>query len=196
VRSAFQELALELADWRLAEYLSRGEESEVLEEQFPAQPTGGPTLWQTYLREKIPGLFGLNFSEAIWNVGFVASDRHLFLLVTLEKGDLPEDHDYEDQFLGPDRFRWKSQNSTTQNSKRGQLLQHHLAKGMRVHLFVRRSKKIRSQSAPFYYCGELTFENWQGERPITIDWQLVSPVPKRLHTLFLIGDRSDLQGSV
>jgi len=158
-------------------------------------PTEGPSLWHTYLREKIPALFGLTFSEAIWNVGFVTADRDLFLLVTLEKGDLPEDHDYGDKFLSPDRFRWKSQNSTTQASKRGQLLQHHLAKGLKVHLFVRRSKKIRSQSAPFFYCGQLTFDSWHGERPITIDWRLTSPVPERLHALFLIDDRSNLQPS-
>lgn len=98
-------------------------------------------------------MFGLTFSVAIWNAGFVASDRHLFLLVTLEKDDLPEDHDYEDKFLSADRFQWKSQNSTTQASKRGQLLRHHVSKGLKVHLFVRRSKKIRSQSSPFCYCG-------------------------------------------
>jgi len=134
-------------------------------------------------------MFGLTFSVAIWNAGFVASDRHLFLLVTLEKDDLPEDHDYEDKFLSADRFQWKSQNSTTQASKRGQLLRHHVSKGLKVHLFVRRSKKIRSQSSPFCYCGEVTFESWQDERPITINWRLAAPVPERLRALFLIEGR-------
>jgi len=34
------------------------------------------------LREEIPGLFGLAFSRAIWNAGFVNQPGHLFLLVT------------------------------------------------------------------------------------------------------------------
>lgn len=63
-----------------------------------SDPTGEPTLWQTYLRENIPGLFGLTFSEARWHAGFVSSDRHIFLLVTLEKNDLPRNHDYDDTF--------------------------------------------------------------------------------------------------
>jgi superfamily II DNA or RNA helicase/HKD family nuclease len=170
---------------------------ELTESGYRMSPVGrtiavqpqGPSLWQTHLREKIPALFGLTFSEAIWNAGFVATDRYLFLLVTLEKADLPDDHDYEDQFLNPDRFQWKSQNRTTQSSKHGQMLRHHVTKGLKVHLFVRRSKKIRSQSAPFYYCGEVTFETWQDERPITINWRLSTPVPERLHALFLIEGR-------
>jgi hypothetical protein len=190
LRNAFQELVRELADWRLAEYLDRGGDEEALVEtkrKTEDVATGAPALWQTYLREKIPPQFGLTFSVAIWNAGFVASDRHIFLLVTLEKDDLPDDHGYEDKFLSADRFQWKSQNSTTQKSKRGQLLRHHVAKGLKVHLFVRRSKKIRNQSAPFYYCGEVTFESWQDERPITINWRLSTPVPDRLHALFQIG---------
>jgi superfamily II DNA or RNA helicase len=186
LRSAFQELVLELADWRLAEYLNRSGDAEAAEARIPGEENAGSTLWQTYLREKIPPMFGLTFSFAIWNSGFVASDGHLFLLVTLEKDDLPKDHDYEDKFLSPDRFQWKSQNRTTQASKRGQLLRNHESKGLKVHLFVRRSKKIRTKSAPFYYCGEVTFESWQGESPITINWRLAEPVPDRLRALFLI----------
>jgi hypothetical protein len=190
LRNAFKELVRELADWRLAEYLDRGGDEETLPasgDQNEVAATSGPALWQTYLREKIPPQFELTFSVAIWNAGFVASDRHLFLLVTLEKDDLPDDHGYEDKFLSADCFQWKSQNSTTQQSKRGQLLRHHVAKGLKVHLFVRRSKKIRNQSAPFYYCGEVTFESWHDERPITINWRLSTPVPERLHALFQIG---------
>lgn len=78
-----------------------------------AVPTEGPILWNKYLLENIPALFGINFSEAIWHAGFVRSNCHLFLLVTLEKGDLPEGHNYEDNFLSSDRFQWKSQKSTT-----------------------------------------------------------------------------------
>jgi hypothetical protein len=44
LRSAFRELALELADWRLAEYLNRSGEGEVSEGRIPVVETAGPTV--------------------------------------------------------------------------------------------------------------------------------------------------------
>ncbi len=145
-----------------------------------------PELWRTYSREEIPPLFGLPFSEAVWNVGFVATENRIFLLMTLDKGDLLQEHQYADRFLAPDRFQMHSQNRTAQNSKHGQMMRHHVERGIEVHLFVRRSKKVQSKSAPFHYCGLVTFDHWTGDRPITIDWRLNTPVPERLHELFRI----------
>jgi len=145
-----------------------------------------PELWRSYMREEIPPLFGLTFSTAIWQTGFVTNGNKIFLLVTLDKDDLTEDHQYEDRFVSAGQFHWKSQNRTSQTSKHGRMLSGHLAQGIIVHLFVRRSKKISSKAAPFYYCGPVEFEKWQGERPISIDWQLNNSVPDRLHKLFRI----------
>jgi superfamily II DNA or RNA helicase len=157
-------------------------------ERLAAETSTGPELWSAYSRGEIPTLFDLIFSTAIWNVGFVAVGQQIFLLVTLEKNDLPANHNYEDKFLAPDRFKWKSQNRTTQASKHGQMMLHHTERNITVHLFVRRSKKINSKAAPFYYCGPVTIDSWNGDKPITIDWQLVTPVPEKLHRLFLITD--------
>ena len=74
----------------------------------------------------------------------------------------------------------------TQN---GQMLRHHQEQNIPVHPFVRQSKKIGSESDPFYYCGPVTIEQWDGEKPITIQWHLNSPVPEHLRSLFLIGVR-------
>jgi hypothetical protein len=106
--------------------------------------------------------------------------------VTLEKGDLLEGHQYADKFLSSGRFQWQSQNRTTQASKHGQILQQHRARGVQIHLFVRRSKKTANKPTSFHYCGPVTFEAWQGDRPITIEWRLQTPVPERLRDLFLI----------
>jgi hypothetical protein len=155
-----------------------------LNERFGTSST--PELWRNYMREDIPLLFGLTFSAAIWNSGFVNIGQQIFLLVTLDKEDLIQDHRYEEKFLSPDRFRWQSQNRTTQASKHGQMLQHHNERHITVHLFARRSKKIHGRAAPFYYCGPVTFEKWQGNQPITIDWHLNTPIPERLYNLFRI----------
>jgi hypothetical protein len=139
-------------------------------------------LWREYMRAEIPPLFGLEFSEAIWNTGFVPTAQHVFLLVTLEKGAMVGEHQYKDHFLSPDRFQWESQNRTTQGGKHGRLLRNHAKEGVQVHLFVRVSKQRRSTggAAPFVYCGPVFFESWKGEKPITVVWKLSEPVPKDL----------------
>ena len=68
------------------------------------------TLWERYLREAIPPAYGLQFNRAIWNVGFVVSPPHIFLLVTLAKEDMNPDHQYSDHFISDEEFNWQSRN--------------------------------------------------------------------------------------
>jgi hypothetical protein len=116
----------------------------------------------------------------VWNSGFVKREGHLFLLVTLEKGDLADTFRYRDRFLGPDLFQWESQNRTRQDSPAGRTLRRHKEEGYEVHLFVRRTKKIQGRAAPFVYCGEVEFVDWDGDAPISIRWRLPEPVPAAL----------------
>jgi hypothetical protein len=149
------------------------------------QPQGrAPELWKPYMRDQIPPLFGLQFSQAVWNAGFIAVPGHLFLLVTLGKEDLLDAHQYQDRFLSPDRFEWQSQNRTARDSRHGQLIQNHEKLGVQVHLFVRKSKRVNGKSAPFVYCGEVDFLDWNRDKPITVRWHLRSEVPERLRTSF------------
>jgi hypothetical protein len=103
LRAAFQELAAEPVEWRLAAYLGRGREGQDAgeDEGEPGEPAGRTaTRWGHYLREAMPPLFGETFSEAVWNSGFVKRPGHLFLPVTLEKGETYEAFTkYEDRFL-------------------------------------------------------------------------------------------------
>jgi hypothetical protein len=125
--------------------------------------------------------FGLTFSEAIWNVGFVVRDSEVFLLATLAKQDMNTDHRYVDHFLSDREFAWQSQKRTKRVSKHGQILSNHRSQGKRVHLFVRATKKIGSKPAPFIYCGEVDFISWEGDAPISIKWHLREAVPPALH---------------
>ena len=151
------------------------------------QPIGQPTAtstaekWRHYMREDIPPLFGLDFNQAIWNQGFVIGGKHMFLLVTLEKSSLNQDHRYEDRFLSSDMFQWQSQNRTKKDSKHGRLIQGHRDEGVDVHLFVRRNKVLDGKAAPFVYCGNVDFVSWDGDAPITVDWKLEEAVPVALH---------------
>ena len=141
----------------------------------------GPELWREYMRNEIPGLWGFEFSGSRWNQGFVPFDNHIFLLVSLQKAGMQDEHQYDDVFLGPDVFQWVSQNRTAQESKAGQALKHHAERGIQVHLFVRSARKTqRGKAAPFIYCGDVTFIDWEGSKPITIRWQLKESVPDYL----------------
>jgi hypothetical protein len=138
------------------------------------------SLWERYPREEIPQVFGLQFNPAIWNVGFVVSPPHIFLLVTLGKDDMNPDHQYADHFLSTEEFNWQSQNRTTKKSKHGQMLHDHRAMGIHVHLFVRPTKKTGQRSTPFVYCGEVDFVSWEGNSPINIRWRLRQHIPQSL----------------
>ena len=137
-------------------------------------------LWQAYSREQIPPLFGHAFSQAIWNAGFVVQGKDVFLLVTLDKGGHGAEFKYKDKFLSPTLFQWESQNRQRRDSDQGRLLQDHVGRGVKVHLFVRRQKRHTTGASRFFYCGPVEFRDWEGDRPITIRWELSEPVPERL----------------
>jgi hypothetical protein len=141
--------------------------------------------FRRYAREQIAPLLGAAFSQAIWNAGVVVitpnEPKHLVLLVTLHKGGMATEHQYDDRFVAPDLFQWKSQNRTRQRDKNAKLMQDHGTRGVQVHLFVRGDKRRGGVgAAPFVYCGTVRFERWEGEAPITVWWRLAEPVPERL----------------
>lgn len=148
--------------------------------------TGEATLWKRYSREQIPGLFGLEFNTGLWNQGFVFKDDHIVLLVTLDKGDLLEGHQYSDLFLAEDLFQWESQTRTRQDDLHGLTIREHKERGIHVHLFVRKTKKVSGQVAPFVNCGEVDFVDWEGEQPITVRWRLQTPLPERIQQEFRV----------
>ena len=143
-------------------------------------------LWKTYSREQIPPLFELEFNTGLWNQGFILKEEKIFLLVTLEKKSMAEDHKYEDRFESPTVFHWQSQNRTKQDSKHGQAIRHHDEKGIDVHLFVRPQSTEGGKAAPFVYCGQLDFMEWEGEQPISVRWRLRTPVPENWWRAFRV----------
>ena len=160
-------------------------------EPLSAAQDDTPQLWKRYMREEIPALFGFEFTPGQWRQGFIQKPPgHIFLLVTLEKGRMQDAFQYQDRFLSPQEFHWQSQNQTAQDSKAGRAIRHHREQNVAVHLFVRPTGKLRNQAAPFYYCGEVEFQRWEGEKPITVWCRLTSPVPQR-HREVLRVPRSD-----
>jgi len=139
------------------------------------------------MREQIPPEFGLEFQSTRWQQGHVSMNGHIFLLVTLEKSNMPKQHQYEDKFLSADLFEWKSQNRHTRHGKPGQEMQNHKRLGIPIHLFVRKVGKIQQRAAPFVYCGDVDFVDWEGDKPITIRWRLQRQLSPELVRIFGIG---------
>ena len=148
----------------------------------PLLAATGPEVWKTYMRDEIPPLFGLEFSKGLWQQGFIRKDGYIFLLVTLEKSGLQQEFQYEDRFLSATEFQWQSQNQTARDSKAGRAIQQHKAEGTAVHLLVRPTKLRGGKAAPFYYCGELRFVSWEGDKPITVQWAVEADIPSHLRS--------------
>ena len=149
-------------------------------EPFHAREEEGLRLWDAYPRAKVPAFFGFEFQGFEAQTGVVEREGLMLLFVTLDKKEKPETQRYNDGFETPSTFRWQSQNRTAMNSPAGRRIEAHKALGISVHLFVRAKAKIGGVTAPFSYCGPVTFRRWEGERPISVWWDLEEPVPEQL----------------
>ncbi len=137
---------------------------------------GGLTLWAKYSRADVPRLLGIELKGFENQQGIVERKGLAVLFVTLDKSGSQEAHKYRDDFLSDVDFQWQSQNRTSQGSPTAQRLREHRERGITVHLFVRRAAKVNGRTQPFSYCGELDFQRWEGENPITMWWKLRTPL--------------------
>jgi hypothetical protein len=190
-------LASELVDWRLLRHFqtrsvtydlpdptSLAEAAEAPGRR-PTPPSLGPQIWDEYTREQIPPLFGALFNTGSWNSGIVVirEAKAMILLVTMDKSSMSVGDHYADEFASPTRFVWQTQTSTRRASSRGKIISGE-EPGWSIHLFVRKSKLRDGRAAPFRYAGPVRFAGWEGEAPITVQWNLAEPVPAALQKLF------------
>lgn len=149
----------------------------------------GPLLWRRYSRKEAAAALQTEFQGWEAQSGIVERAEHLMFFVTLDKDQSDERYRYRDRFLSPTEFQWQSQNRTRQASELGRKIRYHGERGVDVHLFVRRRKRAGGRTAPFIYCGRLDFQRWEGEKPITVWWELEETVPERLWGELGVGER-------
>ena len=116
-------------------------------------------------------------------VYWLERDRCDLFFVTLEKSerDYSPTTMYDDYPVSPTRFHWQSQSSTREDSPTGQRYIHHESLGSHVLLFVRqRPTDPRGLTAPYTFLGPAMYVTHQGERPMSINWRLQSPMPAEL----------------
>jgi hypothetical protein len=109
----------------------------------------------------------------------VAGGRYDLLLVTIDKGKVAHEHlRYHDLPLSPTRFQWQSQARTTAEDARGRRHLKPEACGVESLLLVRDAAEDArgATGAPFRFLGVVTPVRAHGERPITIEWALPTPI--------------------
>jgi superfamily II DNA or RNA helicase/HKD family nuclease len=123
-----------------------------------------------------------DFRDFYTGVEPVADGRFDMLLVTLEKSATQKEHlRYRDFPLSDRRFHWQSKAGTTQSSKQGRRHLDPEGVGCRPLLFVRERADARpGVTMAFRYLGPVRPVRSEGERPITIEWELLDPMPPEL----------------
>lgn len=164
----------ELVEWRLAEMPMVRAAAEP-KATFEGKPD---TLepFQRYLVPDIAAHFDVEYAQHLWRTGMKAlPEKRIMILLA---GAANQDQVYANEFLSPTRLQWFSQNQTKQKGKHGRILNG--TEGHEVHLFVRRGNKVNGKVNPFIYLGQPRFAGWDGEKPIKVQWDLATPVPRAL----------------
>lgn len=117
--------------------------------------------------------------------GLLSNGKDYFLFIDLHKeADIKESINYHDEFLNERYFQWQTPNSTAPSSERGQNIVYNKERGITLHLFVRKYKKIDGKVQPYIYIGKGNTVEFSGEKPITVKMELENEVPAGLYTEF------------
>lgn len=104
------------------------------------------------------------------------------LFVTLDKREgYHEGIAYHDYALSPDRFHWQTQNSAGPHTPGGRRYLESRTNGWRFQMFVR-----QDVSAPYHALGPVTLIQAEGDRPMSIQWQLEVPMPMAMYRRFSV----------
>jgi superfamily II DNA or RNA helicase len=85
---------------------------------------------------------------------------------------------YRDYALNEKLFHWQSQNETSVDSSTGRRYIEHERKRSKVLLFLREGKKDQyGKTVPYTFLGRMDYVSHEGERPMSIKWELENPMP-------------------
>ncbi len=140
-------------------------------------------LYQPYKMKDMGYLTNYEKSfSSIRGTGVWRNGDHFYLFVDLHKGeDIKESIDYKDKLLSRNMMQWETQNITTQSSKTGQDLCFNQQRGIKMHMFLRKAKKIGTQNLDYIYVGEVNTRSFDGNKPITMQLEFEKPLPQYLY---------------
>ena len=87
---------------------------------------------------------------------------------------------YEDYAISPTLFHWQSQSGDKQGSPKIQRYINQSKTGNNISMFVREYKKNGSYTAPYVFLGNVDYISHEGERPVSFEWKLHTPIPAGL----------------
>jgi hypothetical protein len=159
---------------------------EVLDDRIAVTSQGAnvPPDWplavhRTYARDEILAAVGESTVEkrvfSREGLHRMTSRKAQLFFVTIDKSDrgrFSPSTSYEDYAISPTLFHWQSQSTTTERSATGQAYVNGHAQGWRFYLFARPT--VDDQ---FTFLGPVRHRSHQGERPMTIVWELEVPIP-------------------
>lgn len=97
-----------------------------------------------------------------------------FITLKKSEADFSPTTMYRDYPISRTLFHWESQSTTTVASPTGQRYLHGTSN---VLLFVREQDKDEFGTSPYLFLGPASYVKHEGERPIAITWQLLTPMP-------------------
>lgn len=104
------------------------------------------------------------------------------LFVTLDKSEGFAEHvQYKDYAVSPTRFHWQTQNRAGSDNATGRRYLQSATNGWRFQLFVR-----EDPSATYVALGPVTLLSHEGDRPISITWQVQTPISAELFRRFSV----------
>lgn len=115
--------------------------------------------------------------------GLLRNGKDLFLFVDLHKDANTEERlMYKDEIKSRVDVQWESPNNMTPHSDRGRSIIQHRELGNKLHLFVRKYKRIEGAvTEPFIYLGQLQVESYKNEKPVMFHVKLHDPIPSQLY---------------
>ncbi len=118
--------------------------------------------------------------------GLLANGNEYFLYIDLHKEEgIKESINYKDKLINEKYFQWQTPNTTSQGTDRGKNIIFNEARGVNLHLFVRKYKEIDGKVEPYIYIGKGNTVEYEGEKPITVKMKLEHELPAKLYTEFV-----------
>lgn len=185
IQDAFQRLSVnpsilsdlrEVADYQMGVTMCAGRKPY----PFPLEIHG------SYTNNEIQAAFGRDtFNESTQKgIGVLhfKEKRAYALLITLNKSDKDFSATtlYKDYPINLTRVHWESQSITSQEMPTGQNLINHAELGYAIYLFVRLNKENGPLTAPFQFLGRAKRISYEGNRPISMVWELEHAMPAEL----------------
>ena len=105
-----------------------------------------------------------------------------FVTITKEERHFAVSQRYNDYAMNANFFHWETQSKTREASEQGRRykrIDFRSPDAPEAHLFIREKKEEGGGAAPFVYLGRVCFVSSHGECPMSIVWELETPIPAK-----------------